>query len=114
MAADYATSISASACISLFRYDKKVPILRYFSFYGTFLFLLRITGLEPARDAHWYLKPARLPIPPYPHFLFHISVKYFFIKTAEILSKDFRCFNEASGIRTPDNLIKSQVLYQLS
>ena len=23
-------------------------------------------------------------------------------------------FNEASGIRTPDNLIKSQVLYQLS
>ena len=25
-----------------------------------------------------------------------------------------RLFNEASGIRTPDNLIKSQVLYQLS
>ena len=23
-------------------------------------------------------------------------------------------FNEASGIRTPDNLIKSQVLYRLS
>jgi hypothetical protein len=34
-------------------------------------------------------------------------------------SKDFRHFfslsvNEASGIRTPDNLIKSQVLYRLS
>ena len=30
--------------------------------------------------------------------------------------KDFRHFSrsEASGIRTPDNLIKSQVLYQLS
>ena len=36
---------------------------------------MRITGLEPARDAHWYLKPARLPIPPYPPV----------IKTAETL-----------------------------
>ena len=26
----------------------------------------------------------------------------------------FSFFNEASGIRTPDNLIKSQVLYRLS
>ena len=31
---------------------------------------MRITGLEPAREAHWYLKPARLPIPPYPHINF--------------------------------------------
>ena len=41
-------------------------------------------------------------------------------KTAEPLDfLRFRCFhvfiqNEASGIRTPDNLIKSQVLYRLS
>ena len=28
---------------------------------------VRITGLEPARRGHWTLKPARLPIPPYPH-----------------------------------------------
>ena len=31
---------------------------------------LRMTGLEPARDAHWTLKPARLPIPPHPHIQF--------------------------------------------
>ncbi len=36
---------------------------------------------------------------------------------AEILIIGFQplfFFNEASGIRTPDNLIKSQVLYRLS
>ena len=32
--------------------------------------LVRITGLEPARHGHWTLKPARLPIPPYPHTAF--------------------------------------------
>ena len=29
-------------------------------------FLLRITGLEPARHGHQNLNLARLPIPPYP------------------------------------------------
>ena len=32
--------------------------------------LVRITGLEPARLGHWTLKPARLPVPPYPHIQF--------------------------------------------
>ena len=36
--------------------------------------LVRITGLEPARRGHWTLKPARLPIPPYPH-VSHIIAK---------------------------------------
>ena len=31
-----------------------------------FYYSVRITGLEPARRRHWTLKPARLPIPPYP------------------------------------------------
>ena len=38
-------------------------------------------------------------------------------KTAEsVIRLDLRCFftSERAGIRTPDNLIKSQVLYRLS
>ena len=36
-------------------------------------------------------------------------------KKIEILIRDFNLLSsEASGIRTPDNLIKSQVLYRLS
>ena len=26
-------------------------------------------GLEPPRRWHWFLRPARLPVPPHPHFL---------------------------------------------
>ena len=81
---------------------------------------MRITGLEPAREAHWYLKPARLPIPPYPHFLiFSECIRKIILtlcksnKIAET-SQKISAINEASGIRTPDNLIKSQVLYHLS
>ena len=29
--------------------------------------LVRVTGVEPARETHRNLNPARLPIPPYPH-----------------------------------------------
>ena len=83
-------------------------------------FWMRITGLEPAREAHWYLKPARLPIPPYPHFLiFSECIRKIILalcksnKIAET-SQKISAINEASGIRTPDNLIKSQVLYHLS
>ena len=54
-----------------------------------FILIMRITGLEPARRGHQNLNLARLPIPPHPH-------------------------SERAGIRTPDNLIKSQVLYHLS
>ena len=31
--------------------------------------MVRVTGVEPARQRHWILSPARLPIPPYPHIL---------------------------------------------
>ena len=35
-----------------------------------FLFLMRKMGLEPTRYCyHRHLKPARLPIPPLPHFV---------------------------------------------
>ena len=34
-----------------------------------FFFLVRIKGVEPPRRRHRLLRPARLPIPPYPHSL---------------------------------------------
>ena len=33
------------------------------------LFVVRVTGLEPARQCHWNLNPTCLPIPPYPQIL---------------------------------------------
>ena len=40
---------------------------RYFSYQNDRSNLVRVTGLEPAREYHWNLNPACLPIPPYPH-----------------------------------------------
>ena len=54
-----------------------------------------MTGLEPARRRHQNLNLARLPIPPRPH--------------AAVIQP-----GDPSEIRTPDTLIKSQVLYRLS
>ena len=34
---------------------------------STVPYLVRVTGLEPARLSHWNLNPTCLPIPPYPH-----------------------------------------------
>ena len=65
---------------------------------------MRITGLEPARRGHQNLNLARLPIPPYPHEVIHK-------KNQRLPASDF---SEPPGTRTPDNLIKSQVLYHLS
>ena len=87
---------------------------------GVFISLEQVTGLEPVisawkanvfplhytclvrakrfeliRRGHWNLNPARLPIPPRPHKLL-----------IEL--------GDPSEIRTPDTLIKSQVLYRLS
>ena len=70
-------------------------------------FRLRATGLEPARRRHQNLNLARLPIPPYPHIYIVLKKEPRFLTLAVLNS-------EASGIRTPDNLIKSQVLYRLS
>ena len=33
----------------------------------TVVHMVQATGLEPAREAHWILNPARLPIPPRLH-----------------------------------------------
>ena len=30
-------------------------------------YLVRMKGLEPPRRGHWFLRPARLPVPPHPH-----------------------------------------------
>ena len=32
--------------------------------------LVRMKGLEPPRRWHWFLRPARLPIPPHPHIMY--------------------------------------------
>ena len=73
---------------------------------------MRITGLEPARQGHQNLNLARLPIPPYPHNPTQnaVSIK----KNNQGNSSPVDKSNERAGIRTPDNLIKSQVLYHLS
>ena len=55
--------------------------------------MVRITGVEPAPSCpDWHLKPARLPIPPYPHYKSIISqvevfVKHFFSNIRIFLSK---------------------------
>ena len=38
------------------------------------LALVRMKGLEPPRRWHWFLRPARLPVPPHPHFLLTILI----------------------------------------
>ena len=76
---------------------------------------MRITGLEPARRRHQILNLARLPIPPYPH-VFPIRQKTETLKWISSIYNTLLCLmkTERAGIRTPDNLIKSQVLYHLS
>ena len=64
-----------------------------------------MTGLEPARRKHQNLNLARLPIPPHP--LNKNANPSYFERSAFLNT-------ERAGIRTPDNLIKSQVLYHLS
>ena len=40
----------------------------------SFLTLVRMKGLEPPRRWHWFLRPARLPIPPHPHIYLTIVI----------------------------------------
>ena len=75
--------------------------------------LVRITGLEPARRRHQILSLARLPIPPYPHDQHHGTIRRTFHRIKKEPSPG-SFLSERAGIRTPDNLIKSQVLYHLS
>ncbi len=74
---------------------------------------MRITGLEPARRRHQILSLARLPIPPYPHDQHHGTIRRTFHRIKKEPSPG-SFLSERAGIRTPDNLIKSQVLYHLS
>ena len=66
---------------------KKSPRLRTFTFS-----MVRVTGIEPARRRRLILSQVRLPVPPYPHDL----------------------DGDPQATRTPDPLIKSQMLYRLS
>ncbi len=52
--------------------------------------LVRVTGIEPARRRRLILSQVRLPVPPHPQH------------------------GDPQAIRTPDPLIKSQMLYRLS
>ena len=69
-------------------------ISHFFTASFTLFYLVRLTGLEPARRGHQILNLARLPIPPQPH----LGIKN----------------GDPPGTRTRDTLIKSQVLCQLS
>ena len=68
------------------RYEKKSSIEDF-----TFS-MVRVTGIEPARRRRLILSQVRLPVPPYPHDL----------------------DGDPQATRTPDPLIKSQMLYRLS
>ena len=61
-----------------------------------------VTGFEPA--ASWSQIKRSSQAEPHPGIFNYKKEKSLFTQR----------FNETSGIRTPDNLIKSQVLYQLS
>ena len=65
---------------------------------------MRLTGLEPARRGTPEPKSGASANSA-------IAAKKY---TEKAESRAFRFHSEASGIRTPDNLIKSQVLYRLS
>ena len=77
---------------------------------------MRMTGLEPAREAHQILSLARLPIPPHPHDLTSFHLSFAKIPSTPVYSTRYAGIlpTERAGVRTRDNLIKSQVLYQLS
>ena len=47
--------------------------------------MVRATGLEPARGAHWILNPARLPIPPRPHVFYFPIVSYLYDVCQELV-----------------------------
>ena len=95
---------------------KTLFLFRESLFYQASGVLLRIGGFEPPRQGHQNLNLARLPIPPYPHktFSFVLSLHICSIEGKKPKPLWFELFSEVSGIRTPDNLIKSQVLYRLS
>lgn len=52
--------------------------------------LVRITGVEPAPSCpDWHLKPARLPIPPYPHNILPLRSTKLLYHIIIWLSRDF-------------------------
>ena len=66
-----------------------------------FLFLLRVSA------HHWHVSA----------FLYNrkfLGIRYYTKNRHTVSSVTASHLHEASGIRTPDNLIKSQVLYRLS
>ena len=44
-------------------------------------------GLEPPRRWHWFLRPARLPVPPHPHFL---MTKYILAQKKNDVNTNFK------------------------
>ena len=50
--------------------------------------LVRMRGLEPPRRWHWFLRPARLPVPPHPQVLLTISmITYFKYNVNQFIKK---------------------------
>lgn len=48
-------------------------------------------GLEPPRHWHWFLRPARLPVPPHPHIYL---VPLYIITSSISLSRDLLYFTK--------------------
>ena len=66
------TDVSPAKCEA----DMKKKTTRYFLHSTVSFFVVRAVGFEPTRRWHRTLKPARLPIPPCPRFLFYAQWAY--------------------------------------
>ena len=82
--------------------EKRDSIKKIKSWFTMILFfMVRMKGLEPPRFWHWFLRPARLPVPPHPHILLTIIIitQHIFFCQAKLLKiikniekKDLICY----------------------
>ena len=95
--------------------NKKPSVLQNLSGSVRTLGMVRITGLEPARYCyHRHLKPARLPIPPYPHIYFLFDNKNYFnivsTKSQYLSEKNMRQKTAALKLWRPFETNRKQIL----
>ena len=55
--------------------------------FSILFYLVRMKGLEPPRRWHWFLRPARLPVPPHPH----IQITIFILSQLDTYCQYFIC-----------------------
>ena len=60
--------------------------------------LVRMRGLEPPHRWYWFLRPARLPVPPHPHIYFNIDYYSTLIIFMSSIIKIFIHFNATNSL----------------